>query len=452
MKRYDLTLSKLVFVLISLSSIYILIYNILHFNPILGYDAEAHYSYVDYLSRYLPNDIKLPSKNDTREFFNPPLGYVVPAIAQVLCRNIIESNNFLIECQPIYGKVTQIFQSLLYVATIMINLYTLKLFNKSNTLLNTGYLMLISLFAVNYRTLSMIRGEPYILFFLSLFLLVIFKAEKNHFHFNFKFIFSAGVIIACIALSRQWGFFLFIPLIYLLFLQKPKKQYFLFWLYSSFLGALFSSWFYIGLYQKYGSFTAFNMESENFSFANQARQFYIPSFNNFQYLFTKPIRPNLDNQFFSILYSDVWGDYWGYFVFTSRFIDIGRNQELIGDYLARVNLVSFFTSTLIISFCIIVFQKYKSNFLIKYLNYAIIFSLLGYLLFTINYPTTSGDTIKSTYIIQVFHLMAFMASIYFYNLKKTNQRIYNLLLSFLVIIYFHNFQSYLSHYPFNFLP
>ena len=114
MKRYDLTLSKLVFVLISLSSIYILIYNILHFNPILGYDAEAHYSYVDFLSRYLPNEIKLPSKNDTREFFNPPLGYVVPAIAQVLCRNIIESNNFLIECQPIYGKITQIFQSLLY--------------------------------------------------------------------------------------------------------------------------------------------------------------------------------------------------------------------------------------------------------------------------------------------------------------------------------------------------
>ena len=48
-----------------------------------------------------------------------------------------------------------------------------------------------------------------------------------------------------------------------------------------------------------------------------------------QYLFSKPIRPNLDNQFFSIIYSDLWGDYWGYFIFTSRFLDIGRNQPNI---------------------------------------------------------------------------------------------------------------------------
>ena len=216
--------------------------------------------------------------------------------------------------------------------------------------------------------------------------------------------------------------------------------------------ALFSSWFYIGLYQKYGTFTAFNMKSEGFSFSNQKLSFYIPNIESLEYLFTKPIRPNLDNQFFSILYSDLWGDYWGYFVFTSRHLDIGRNQLLIGDYLARVNVISVITSIIIISFYFLVLQKYKSNFFIKYLNSAVIFSLVGYLLFAISFPTSSGDSIKSTYIIQAFHLMAFIASIYFYNLKKTNKKLYNLLLSTLVIIYFHNFQSYLSHYPYNFLP
>ena len=298
----------------------------------------------------------------------------------------------------------------------------------------------------------MIRGEPYILFFLSLFLLIIFKAEDAGYTITFKSIFSTGIIISCIALSRQWGFLLFIPLVFLLFLKDSKKQYFLFWFLSSLTGALFSSWFYIGLYQKYGTFTAFNMKSEGFSFANQKLSFYIPNIEDLKYLFSKPIRPNLDNQFFSILYSDLWGDYWGYFVFTSRNLDIGRNQSYIGDYLARVNLISIFTSLLVISFCYLVSQKYKSSFLIKYSNFAIISSLVGYLLFTINFPTSTGDTIKSTYIIQAFHLMAFVASIYFHNLKKTNKKIYNLVLSSLVIIYFHNFQSYLSHYPYNFLP
>ncbi len=41
MKKSNLNFSKIIFLLISLSSFYILIYNIFHFSPILGYDAEA---------------------------------------------------------------------------------------------------------------------------------------------------------------------------------------------------------------------------------------------------------------------------------------------------------------------------------------------------------------------------------------------------------------------------
>ena len=120
----------------------------------MGYDGEAHYNYVNYFSRYLPYEIKIPSMEDTREFFSPPLGYLIPSLAQVVCRNVISSNNFLIDCQPIYGKVTQIFQSLMFIVTIFINLYTLKLFNKSKSFFNASYLILISLLAVNYRTIS----------------------------------------------------------------------------------------------------------------------------------------------------------------------------------------------------------------------------------------------------------------------------------------------------------
>ena len=452
MSKYNFNLANSFFVLISISTSFVLIYNLFYYNPILGYDAEAHFNYVDYFSRYLPNEFRLPSKNDTREFFNPPLGYLVPSIAQVVCRNVIESTNYLVDCQPIYGKVTQIFQSIMYIATIVVNLYTLKLINKSDSFFNTGYLLLVSLFAVNYRTISMIRGEPYILFFLSLLLLIIYKAQITNFDLSFKLIFSGGIVIACIALSRQWGFLLFFPLIILLFFHKSKKQYFKFWLISSSIGTIFSSWFYLGLYQKYGSFAAFNMKPKRFSFANQDFSFYIPNYSQLEYLFTKPIRPYLDNQFFTILYSDLWGDYWGYFAFTSRYLDSGRNQLSIGDYLARVNLLSLITTFILITFCYLTFQKYKGNFLVKYLNYSIIFSFLGYLIFTINFPTESGDTIKSTYIIQAFHLMVFLASIYFYELKRVNKKMYNGVIVALIVIYIHNFQSYLSHFPYNFLP
>tara|TARA_X000000368_G_C23032912_1_gene713376 strand:+ start:182 stop:1495 length:1314 start_codon:yes stop_codon:yes gene_type:complete len=436
----------------SISTFFILIYNILHYAPILGYDAEAHFSYVDYLSRYLPKEIKLPSQDETREFFNPPIGYLFPSFAQLVCRNIIESNNLLADCQPVYGKATQVFQTILYVITICINLFTLKLVTKSKNIFNVEYLILISLLAVNYRTISMIRGETYILFFLSLFLLVIQKAENRNYDLSLKQIIYSGVIIACIALSRQWGFLLFVPLIVLLIYKNTKLNYFKFWSKSASIGALLSSWFYVGLYQNYGSFTAFNMESKGFSLNNQNLSFYIPNFSQLEFLFTKPIRPNLNNQFISILYSDLWGDYWGYFTFTSRFLNDGRNQLNIGDYLARVNIVSIITTFIIIIFCFLAYKKYKSNFIIQYVNLAWIVSLVGYLLFTISYPNTTGDTIKSTYIIQAFHLMVFLASIYFYDLKRVNKKMYTGIIIALIVIYIHNFQSYLSHFPYNFLP
>ncbi len=452
MKKSNLNFSKIIFLLISLSSFYILIYNIFHFSPILGYDAEAHFNYVDYLSRYLPNELRLPSSNETREFFNPPLGYLIPSIAQVFCRNIITSSDFLLDCQPIYGKATQIFQSFMYVFTILINLYTLKLFNKSKNIFNVSYLILVSLLAVNYRTISMIRGEPYILFFLSLFILIIYKADNSNYDYNIKLILLAGIVIGSIALSRQWGFLLFIPLIVLLISKNSKQNYLIFWLTSSFIGALLSSWFYVGLYRKYGSFTAFNLESKGFSFSNQSLSFYIPNLSQLEYLFTEPIRPNLNNQFISILYSDLWGDYWGYFTFTSRYLNDGRNQLNIGDYLARVNIVSIISTFIIIYFCYLTYKKYKSNFIIQYVNLAWIISFLGYLMFTISYPDSTGDTIKSTYIIQAFHLMVFMASIYLYDLKKLNKKMYNGILIILISIYIHNFQSYLSHFPISFYP
>ena len=233
---------------------------------------------------------------------------------------------------------------------------------------------------------------------------------------------------------------------------NSKTKYFRFWAYSSSLGALLSSWFYIGLYQRFGSFTSFNMESKGLAFSNQNYSFYIPNSKHVEYLFFKPIRPHLDNQFFSILYSDLWGDYWGYFSFTSRNLALGRNQLQIGDLMARVNIISILTSLIIVSFCYLTFKKHKSSLFIRYINLAIFVSFFGYLLFAITFPTSSGDTIKSTYIIQAFHLMVFLASIYFHELEKTNKKIYYSVLFLLLGIYFHNFQTYLSHFPINYYP
>jgi hypothetical protein len=446
--------SDVYFYILLISTIYILIYNIFHYSPILGYDAEAHFNYVNFMSMYLPEKFTLPSAGETREFFNPPIGYLFPSMIQVLCRNIINSSNYITDCEPVYAKATQIFQSMLYLFTIFINLYTLKLFNGSKKLINTEYLILVSLLAVNYRTLSMIRGEPYILFFMSLFLLLIYKAELRDFKLDLKHMTALGVVIACLALSRQWAFLLFLPITILAITPNLKFKYrhFKFWLVSSFIGALGSSWFYLNLFFDYGSFTSFNQSRTPFSFKNQTFNFYIPTMDQLTFVFNKPIRPYLDNQFISILYSDLWGDYWGYFTFTSRFLDVGRDQALIGDYLARVNIVSLLTTLIIFILCFLTVRLFKNNYFIKYIKISTLTSIFGYLIFTISFPEGNGDTIKASYIIQLFNLLVLLASIYFYKLKNINKRIYNITLTLLIFIYIHNFQTYLSHFPINFYP
>ena len=453
MKRYK-KVDIYVGYLLIISSIFILIYNVIHYSPSLGYDAEAHFAYVNHIARYLPDSISLPSSDETREYFSPPLGYIVPAFGQVICRNLIESSDHLKDCQPYFAMFTHIFQSIMFLATLLINLLTIKLITNSKSIVNTPYILLISLLAVNYRTVSMIRGEPYILFFMSLFLFIILKNEQTTFKPHIKTVLFTGVVIACIALSRQWGILLFPPLVILLFFtrDKFKNNYFKFWFFSSALGISLSSWFYYGLYKSYGSFIAFNMDRTKFSFSNQELSFYIPSTEHIFSLFTNPIRPNLNNQFISILYSDLWGDYWGYFTFTSKYLDVGLDQNSIGTYLSRVNIVSLFLTFIILFSYKQGLKNFKSYFLIRYIKYAVYFSFFGFLFFSVNYITSTGDVIKASYIIQLFHLIVFVASLYIYKLMSSNPKLYMTTLFLLLMAYIHNFQSYLSNFPAGFYP
>ena len=429
---------------------YILIYNILHYDPILGYDAEAHYSYVDSFSRYLPRRFRIPLSSETREFFNPPMAYIFPSAIQVMCRNFYSAENLLESCKPIYGNITQIFQTIMYLFSIYINLLSLKIISaKKFDFYSISYLLLTMLLAVNYRTISMIRGEPYILFFLSLLIYEFVKLENNNFKFKNLDILKFGIIIGCLALSRQWAFLLF-PSFFLISLKLPKKNRmdYLKNIFKSFIvGFLISGWFYFYLFFQYGSFTAFNISKKPTNYYYDITKLF--SFENtLPYIFTNPIRPYFENQFFPIIYSDTWGDYWGYFVFTSRFVDIGIDQFLIGNYLGRVNLVSIITSILLFIGVFYSYFLFKNKITISLLKYCVLFSFLGFIWFILNYPTSSGDTIKASYIFQLFNLMAFLTSIYIDKIK--NKKIYFSLIVALTFIFIHNFSSYLSKFPLGF--
>ena len=437
----------------SISIIYILIYNILHYDPIESYDAEAHYNYLYFLAMYLPNKLLIPTIDATREFFNPPIPYLFPASIQVICRNILISEDYIKDCQKYIGTSTQVFQSILYLLTIIFYLLSFKLLKNNKKVFNLNLVLVISLFAVNYRVISMISGEIYILFFNSIFMYQLLKIATNKFNYTPKDILVSSILIGCLALSRQWSFLLLLAYIFVIVcLDKNSKiKYFKFLTYSFIFGFMISSWFYFKLFFDYGSFTSFNKNPIPLSLKNQNINFYIPFNYDALMIFYKPIRPYFSNQFLPILYSDLWGDYWGNFVFTSRNLSVGRNQLLIGSYLARVNIISLIP-TIFLIYSFIVSKNLKGNmFFHKLLKYSVSITFIGYFWFLIKYPEIpTGDTIKATYIIQMFHLIGFIFASYLEDLKNKNTTFYITILTILFFVYIHNFSTYLSHFPFKF--
>tara|TARA_S200000501_G_scaffold372486_1_gene417584 strand:+ start:136 stop:1086 length:951 start_codon:yes stop_codon:yes gene_type:complete len=315
---------------------------------------------------------------------------------------------------------------------------------------------MISILTVNYKTFAMIRGEPYILFFYSVILFLILSFMKKDNKNWIKSSLILGIFIGLTALSRQWGFLLFPSIILLTFFldsTQKKKDYFKYISSAFVVGFIISGWFYFNLFFNYGSFTQFNMEPSTFSFSNQPSTFYSPFDIDNENVFKKPIRPYFSNQYLPVLYSDLWGDYWGYFTFTRQGWDYGRNQEVIGDYLARVNRVSLLpTSLLILGFSFAVpalFKKERNN--IDYYSIILILASLvtyiGYLWFLIKYPEIpKGGTIKAAYIIQFFHVLALLSANFLEHLREKYLVISNIVIVLLLIVFVHNIPAMITNY------
>lgn len=440
-------IEKILLYIFLLAALFILIYNIFNYDPAQGYDADAHFLYVD----ILPRITNLLPEN-TYEYFNPPLPYIFPSIVGTICERVFLEN--FLTCRSLYINFIQVLQFFMFILSTYFYLKTLELLKPKDISLKLSFIILLFLLTANYKTFAMFRGETYIVLLNSYLLYRFATLVKNSFKWVPKDYIIFGLVIGLLALSRQWAFLLFPPyfLIYI-FLRKDRKLKYLKFIISSFvLGFLVSSWWYFRLFIEFGSFTAFNMDNYGFNFSNYPFSFYFPFNTEALLVFTQPIRSNFKNQFLPILYSDLWGDYWGYFSFTSNSLDTGRNQLYIGDYLARVNIVSLFATFILLAGLKIGFQalftKNKEDFEIfnSLVFLSVLSSFSGYLWFLIKYPSYNGNTIKAVYIIQLFHLMCLLGAFYMKKIKNSNQNIYYFFIVLLVLSFIHNFSSMLSHY------
>ena len=88
--KVDKNIDTYAFLVLFASIIYILFYNLTHYDQLFGYDGEAHHGYVqNFLNIFIYNN-DLPPSDFTREFFSPPLPYVFPTLINEVCKRYFD--------------------------------------------------------------------------------------------------------------------------------------------------------------------------------------------------------------------------------------------------------------------------------------------------------------------------------------------------------------------------
>ena len=283
-------------------------------DPSAGYDAHDHLNYVESLASHW----SLPTKLETGQYYSPPLPYVLPALLTSLNSGLWKALKF-----------AQLFNALIAAVLLFYLLKICDVISPQNIRLKLLSLGLLGLLPVFYRSFALLRGEPYLAFigvFVTYESLEIFLRRQ----YSAIHVLSLGIALGLAILARQWGFFLFPPvLLYAAQIGFGRKERrlrpFAIATAGALIGLVTGGWFYILILRQYGTVTAFDRATQELSVANLSALVKLDASTS--KLISDPIRPSLTGRLFPILYADTWGDYWGYFLVYARNVNTGQFED-----------------------------------------------------------------------------------------------------------------------------
>ncbi len=455
---------KLLLALFLAINLLVLTNDILH-DPEIGYDAKHYLRYIQTLP------FRLPTDEDTREFFSAPLPYILPSFVDEACHRLSgvrEVPLIIDDCLRNAGKFAQFINFVLSLGVTFLFIKIAEVVRPNNRFLKISSLALLGVMTVYYRTFAQVRGEPYVVFFTAWAIYLLSKMIYARERLTWRSGIGLGIILGLLILSRQWGLMLFPAILGLMVLvwmldQTHRWQLGKTLATSFIIAFLICSWFYLHLYLSYGSFLAFNRSPRAFSLSNRPLSFYRSTGLKNLLLFRTPTREAFNNQFFPLFYSDLWGDYWGYFVFiqvNSTVIEKGYhgNRQQIRPYLGRVNAVALFPSSIfgagVLTSAFSVMKLFRSNQEEKsralFYTFLLIFGIVSFILymyFLITYTMTYLDTTnKATYMLHALLVLPLLGAEFLEGVRGRYPKLYALSLGLLGVVFLHNLPAMITRY------
>lgn len=477
----------------------LVLYNSVFHDPYIGYDTSAYLEYISALS-----EGRLPTSEDTAEFFSPPLAFIPAAAVYAGLQPFQDTDafnpptdlywlpNFLyyrflysIDDFPL-ALSAKVLQLMNVVYSVILSFFLLKicdLVRPGNSNFKTFTLFLLLMLPVYFKTFAFVRAEPLVATIVVVAFFHLFSTYRRN-DFSISNTIILGLLVGLGMLTRQWFVASFLSLFIglgLLAWRQGLPWQFVLRLNSVLIvvAVLIFAPFYLHLTVQEGSPFAFNLTpSQRLVPSDWSSNFSV----DLQALIEDPLRSSLGAQILPVLYSETWGDYWGYFVFyardkkTDRYIEglfadskiispqdvtdgelrFETNRYEINSYLGRVNTVSiipaglFFVGFLggLAALLSSIRSKLQdpSETLLAVLTLFIIVSGLLFLAFLLVYTNQDPSTIKATYIIHIFPFVALLGAEALSALELRNRVAFMITISVLVLVFFHNLPVLLTRH------
>ena len=360
----------------------------------LGYDARAHRAYADVLVHHG----HIPSQAQSQEFHTPPAFYAVAGGAETVADRLGASQSW------------QVARGLNVVwvvgATVLTFLIARELFPRDRPL-RLAAAAFGGLVPVVLKLASMFHPETLSLFAssLALYLAVRMLARRR---FGWRSAAVLGIALGVAALVRGFNLWL-VPIVLAGFAaaglggSAAPRRVAATALVAIAAAAIVAGPWYLRQEVKYSNPVAFNRPAPHVPlWRRRPVSFYVGL--GLPQSIRNPTRPQFTNRLLPTLYSEIWGDYFGYFAWTTTAagsapvpLDAVGQKELEAQ-----NVVGFVPTILAIGGVLALLRRAlrpRPDAALLVVGLLPIVGFLGFLLFTVTYPSGDGDVIKAGYML-----------------------------------------------------
>ena len=328
-----------------------------------GYDVRQHREYADLLIHHG----EIPGAGTRSEYYTPPLFYALAGVATLVGEHVHSGDPH---------KLGQVLNWLILLAAAgMLWLLVRELF-PGRRWLQLSALAFFCFLPVVLRVGAMFHPEPLSMLLSAVALLLATRMLRRH-DYGWQFALATGIVLGLGQLTRAFSLWTFAAVVIAFAAARAWRPLVVVVIAT----AVVTAPWYIRQTIKYGDPVFDRPTKHEAIWERRPVRFYVGL--GLPKVFSAPIRPHFVNEAVPTTYSEIWGDYFG--VWRGN-----RERQAFLGLLPTLLAVGGWLVLLVRSLRI---PARLPAVLLPGLG------LLGYLYFTVSYPTPDGDVLKASYML-----------------------------------------------------